>query len=367
MSLKSAFYREWRNIFPERKKYSENEYMFTSARIAAMSAGLIGRDRLLSLTDEANAEAVTERLKEFGYGTSRDREISEDPGEETGASVDAEKLLTDKLAATYGEIVGFCPDKELLDLIRLRYDCHNVKTALKCVYLGADPAPYMIDCGSIPAATVAETAKKKEKNCWDFLPAKSSAAAGKASEELDASGSARTVDALLDAACFADMLDYAAEVGFAPAERMLRIRIDTTNVISVLRIMRIRNPDTAASLREDSVYDGGYIPAEKLKNAKTPAEVAKLAESAGYELLAETLKNPTFDGAALERASAEADREFLRKLASETEFRLLGAYQLMDYVVSLEYEVKNLRIILSGKQSGLDPQTIRERLRLSDV
>lgn len=367
MSLKSAFFREWRKIIPERKKYSENEYMFTSAKIAAMSAGLIGRDRLLSLTDETDAEAVTERLKEFGYGVSGDREISEDTGVETGASVDAEKLLTDKLSAVYGEITEFCPDKELLDLIRLRYDCHNVKTAVKCGYLGVDPAPYMIDCGSVPAATVAEAAKKKEKGCWDFLPENTFAAAEKASEELDVSGSARTVDALLDAACFADMLDYAARVGFAPAERMLKVRVDTTNIMSVLRIMRIKNPDTAASLREDSVYDGGYIPAKLLKKAGSPADLAELAGDAGYELLAETLKNAAPDGASLERASADADREFLRKLASETEFRMLGAYQLMDYVVSLEYEIKNLRIILSGKQSGMDPQTIRERLRLSDV
>ena len=367
MSLKSAFFREWRKIIPERKKYSENEYMFTSAKIAAMSAGLMGRDRLLSLTDETDAEAVTERLKEFGYGTSGDKEISEDTGGEIGASVDAEKLLTDKLSAVYGEITEFCPDKELLDLIRLRYDCHNVKTAVKCGYLGVDPAPYMIDCGSISAEKVAETAKDRGKDGWDFLPPKSAAAAKKASEELDASGSARTVDALLDAACFADMLDYAARVGFVPAERMLKVRVDTTNIMSVMRIMRIKNPDLAAALTEDSIYEGGNIPVELLKTAESPADLAELAAGAGYTLLEKTLKNSGTDTQTLEITAAEADKEFLRKLREETEFHLLGAYQLMDYVVSLEYEIKNLRIILSGKQFGMDPQTIRERLRLSDV
>ena len=42
---------------------------------------------------------------------------------------------------------------------------------------------------------------------------------------------------------------------------------------------------------------------------------------------------------------------------------VFGAEIAIGYIVALEYEVKNIRIILAGKDAGLSPEVIRERLR----
>ena len=44
-----------------------------------------------------------------------------------------------------------------------------------------------------------------------------------------------------------------------------------------------------------------------------------------------------------------------------------GAPVLVGYIAALEYEVKNLRIIIAGKDAGLPAQTIKERMRASYV
>ena len=44
-----------------------------------------------------------------------------------------------------------------------------------------------------------------------------------------------------------------------------------------------------------------------------------------------------------------------------------GAPVLVGYLAALEYEVKNLRMIIAGKDAGLPAQTIKERLRASYV
>jgi V/A-type H+-transporting ATPase subunit C len=44
-----------------------------------------------------------------------------------------------------------------------------------------------------------------------------------------------------------------------------------------------------------------------------------------------------------------------------------GAEAVLAYLVELDNEITNIRMILTGKLSGIAPETIRERLRLNYV
>lgn len=59
--------------------------------------------------------------------------------------------------------------------------------------------------------------------------------------------------------------------------------------------------------------------------------------------------------------------DFWMDLAREAKFVPFGAEVLIGYAIALEYEVKNIRILLAGKDAGLASDVIRERLRKSYV
>ena len=59
--------------------------------------------------------------------------------------------------------------------------------------------------------------------------------------------------------------------------------------------------------------------------------------------------------------------DYWMELAREAKFIPFGAEVLIGYAVALEYEIKNIRILLAGKDAELPSDVIRERLRKSYV
>ena len=55
------------------------------------------------------------------------------------------------------------------------------------------------------------------------------------------------------------------------------------------------------------------------------------------------------------------------ELVRKAKYIPFGAEVLIGYAVAIEYEVKNIRIILAAKDAGIAPDGIRERLRKSYV
>ena len=56
-----------------------------------------------------------------------------------------------------------------------------------------------------------------------------------------------------------------------------------------------------------------------------------------------------------------------RKQATKNKFVPSGLEVMIAFLAAHEYEVKNLRILLSGKEAGIPVATIRERIRDSYV
>ena len=79
------------------------------------------------------------------------------------------------------------PEAEVLDVFRLKYDYHNIKTLLKAPQ---DAERLLIDAGTVPAEAMQK--KHAENGGWDFLPADMAAAADEAQRVLAETGSARS-------------------------------------------------------------------------------------------------------------------------------------------------------------------------------
>lgn len=331
-------------------KYREEDYSYAATKVSAMSCELIPAARMTDLARARDAADVMSRIAEYGFETS-----------EAGY----EASLTSYLAARYETLLSFCPSTPLARLCRMRYDCNNLKSAIKCRAGGRDPAPLMIRCGLIPADDIIAAAEKNDYSVFDGLLPNMARAAGMASEALGKSGNSRMVDSLLDRACFADMRAAARATGIREVWALLERKTDAVNLLTAARVLRLRDEGMRRAVFDDSVISGGKIDMAALRTADSKEELAQLAADAGYSAAAEALRSAGGDAASLERVSHVLDNDFLAAVGAVTDMRLIGAYPVIGYIISLEYEIKNLRIILSGIEAGDDRALIEERLRLA--
>jgi len=71
-----------------------------------------------------------------------------------------------------------------------------------------------------------------------------------------------------------------------------------------------------------------------------------------------------------DRALAAVERtvdDYWMEMVRETKFIPVGLEVMVSFLLAHEYEVKNLRIVLAGKDAGIASATIRERIRDSYV
>jgi V/A-type H+-transporting ATPase subunit C len=189
-------------------------------------------------------------------------------------------------------------------------------------------------------------------------------AIAEAEEAFAATGNPQKVDFIIDKATFADMLANAKKSGVALGERLMIKRIDLLNVMMAVRLIRMRLGSVATSIFDEVFIEGANLSRATLADAVAVGE-DKLCESlaySDYSFFSELISS----GATLGELEKAAD-DLLVRVAREARYVPFGAEIAIGYMFGLEYEVKNIRIILAGKEAGLSPDVIRERMRESYV
>ena len=329
-----------------------NDYLFSSARIRVLEAQLIGRARIEELLEAKGAAEAVDRLREYGI----------DPVTDANGKPLREDTLLSILRKSYLTVEEMLPDDAALLLWRYPYDCNNVKAAIKGFARKIDPRSMMFDFGTVELDRVI---RMTETGCFDGLPTHMKAAAVSATAEYAKTKDPQVIDLVLDKACYADMLDAAALSGVAFAEKLVRMKIDLTNLLICVRILRMKSGEMGRLLLENALLAGGLLPQDTLR--------AWFA--AGEEILWERLYYSQYDALASAVLASDRsltaverclDNEWMRQIRS-VKFVSYGAEVAIAFLLAHEYEVRNLRIVLSGKEAGLATETIRERIRDSYV
>jgi V/A-type H+-transporting ATPase subunit C len=327
------------------KGYNPTEYMYSSARIRALETKIASRERLLHLADADSAETVLAQLSDFGFETVKD-----------GESILREETLESVLKAGYAEVSSMeCA--EAVQFLKYQYDANNIKAMIKCASRGISPDGMLLDLGSL---SLSEAKRAFEDKDYSSYPANMSEAISSAEEAFAATANPQKIDFIIDRACFADILAAAKASGIGLALRLATAKIDLVNIMMTLRIMRMHLGNTAEGVLAEAYIEGG----------SRSLEFYLAALSGGEESFAEELSRGTYERIA-EAISENESLSLLEKraddlwleVAKEAKRVTFGAEIAIGYIVALEYEVKNARIILAGKDAGLSPDIIKERLR----
>ncbi len=327
------------------KKLKDTDYLFISTYLRSRERNLLTAARMERMIDAATAEDAAKVLQEIGYGEfspTSDRELSE--------------ALAREREELFADLYRFVPDKAVVDVFKVKYDYHNVKTLLKAQALELDGKRLLLDAGRVSAEELTRALTEGE---YDQLPPALGQAAREAREVLSATGDPQLSDFVLDRAYFEEMHAAAEATGSAFLQGYVRLLTDATNLRSAVRSARMGK---GSDFLHQVLLSGGSVDARTLASRKggdlsAAFRAGALAEAAalGDSLSAAGSGELT----AFERACDDAVMAYLTR-ARRIPF---GEQAVVGYLYARENEFTAIRTILSGRMAGLDADTIRERLR----
>ncbi|WP_295584753.1 V-type ATPase subunit [uncultured Oscillibacter sp.] len=324
----------------------DTDYLAVSARIKAMETGLLSRERMEQILEARTDDEALKLLQDGGYPELR----GTDP-ESLNAALSAAR------EESFADLADSVPDPRYIDVFKLKYDYHNVKVLLKAAAVGADPDPMLADMGRVSVQQLKEALSGGETA---DLPPMLAAAVQEAREVLDTTRDPQLSDIVLDRWSYRDMLAVADATGSQFLRGYVQVQIDAANLRALVRTIRMgKNEAFLAGV----LFEGGEIPpsallqisADKGAGLKELYEPTRFCDAAacGQECL---------QGGALtdfERLCDDAVSDYL----SGAQFVPFGEAPLVGYLAARETEYTNLRILLTGRGTGLAPEVIRSRLR----
>ena len=340
------------------KKLQPTEYTYASARIRSLENRLVGRERIEILIESRTPDEVMDRLAEYGY-TPAETDGTTPMGEAVSAAREA--MLLAVLGEAFDEVEAAVPDATLFRYFRYPYDCNNVKAALKCAIRGIPAADMLFDFGTVPAERVEALLREGKQ---DAFPPAMAAAIPAAKDAYDRTGDPRRIDTVLDKACYTDMLAAAEETGDETLIAWVKARIDLTNILTTLRILRMGMGGVGEAFLEEALLTGGTLESSFFTKACAEGEARfwEVLSPTAYYRLAHVEGDPR-PLSAVEKACDDLYMSLVREGARIP----FGAPVAGGYLIGCETSVKNIRIILAAKDAGLDNTVLRERVRVSYV
>ena len=331
------------------------DLFYANARVRALEKGLLGREQLTRLVEAPSLDACYAQLSELGFS------FVTDP---VDGKLLREETLLSKLHGAFDEIAALtdeCDDR-VFKLWRYPYDCNNLKAAIKCFARKTECDGMLFDFGTVSCDEVKRAAGY---NDFAAFPKYLAEGAQNAVSAFAKTGNPQLIDLILDKACYRQMLSDAEASGVAYAIKLVRAKIDLVNLVMLLRLMRMRQGEAGRLLLQEALIEGGEI------SHKEIMEYYGMTERSFWEKLYYTDHNSlakyvSSRDPSLTEVERAADNVWMA-LVREAVFVAHGAEILIGYLIGVEYEVKNLRVILAGKATGLSSETVWERIRDSYV
>lgn len=330
-------------------RYDDSAYMFSSARIRAMETHMLSAEACERFVSARSSDEIMASLGEFGCRTVK-REDAD------GEKLDREASLMTLLEDAFAEITSMLPTPDTVKYLQYKYDCNNIKALLKCRIRGVAPDSMLSRAGSVPLERLIAAVDNADYSC---LPKHMAEAAENVSKSSLKTADTQSIDLILDRACFADMAQGAEKCGVPFARRYVSALIDLTNLQMTLRVIRMGG-ERAEQLLEAALLAGGSISEDKWRALRGEGEEAvwQFVGRGDYAPVTRLFR-PGDPLSTLERATDA----YMMTLVREVRWLPFGAELAIAYLVGLEVGIKNLRIIMAGKDAHKDASVIRERLR----
>ena len=305
---------------------------------------MLSGERTQRMLDVPSFEDAAKLLTDCGYPDMTECRADE-----------IDRLLAARRDAVWNEMESIAPDRAIVTAFRVKYDYHNVKAILKGEAMGTAYEHLLTGTGRVPGEALLSAYREGR---YSELPGTLGNAMEEAQEVLARTANPQLADLVLDANCYEEMKLAAREAGCPFLEGYVRLLIDSTNLKSAVRTLRMRK---GGDFLHSVLLTGGNVPADRLAEV-TDGETLEALFSTGKLARAAALGAECVQGGrmtAFERSCDNAVAAYLR----ESKLIAYGPEALVAYLAATEGELTAVRMILTGYLAGVPADTIRERLR----
>lgn len=331
------------------KRIKDTDYLFLSTRIHVLERSLLSRQRMERMLEASTNEEAAKVLAECGYP-----EMSPVDMDSVNAALAS---VRDKV---FEDLYANVPNPKLIDVFKVKYDYHNVKTLLKAAAMGTDPARLLIHTGRYDPAELAEQITAGDLS---GLPDTFAAAIQEAQEVLSTTRDPQLSDFVLDRAYFEELGALAGDVQSPFLTGYVRLLVDAANLRSLVRVCRMGKRE---AFLKKVLFEGGNIPVHSLLQAASDdGDWSAILHSNALREAVEAGEAAVKGGSltAFERACDNAIMAYV----AHAKYTAFGDATVIGYLVAKDSELTAVRIIMTGRLAGLHPDIIRERLRESYV
>ena len=317
-------------------KVKDEDYLFLSAMLRAKEAGMLDSGDFAAMAGALTAADALKTAQEHGYPQLR-----------LDTPAHLEEDLNAYRAGIYEELEALLAEREILDLFRIKYDYHNAKAIVKAKALDEESDGILSRAGRIDPDVLKSFLEDEnaEGAMVDTMR--------EAEDVLARTGNPQLSDFVLDRAYFNDLALCAKGLSSALAARYVRLLADAANLKAFVRSARMQRSADFLSL---ALNDEGSVPAQEILESSAEG-LANLFIFSPLRDVA-SAANEAVAGASLAAFELACDNAIASCFA-ETIFTSFGADVVLAYLVALEVEIGNIRMLLSGKISGVDIERVK--------
>lgn len=270
---------------------------------------------------------------------------------------DFEVALMDELSSAYSFVDDVTKGFPLTQIFSLQYSYHNLKVLLKNQLAAFDLTPSLIPIGAYSLDELTNLVKTETS---ENLPTIMVETVQEVSQEYREYGRFEAIDVLLDRRYFKHLVSTVATF---EDEMLLNLVQAWADLYNLNCIFRLRDKKLSQAFLKSILSSEGQI---------SVAELIKLATAQKFETILDlvgetsygTIVAPLFDKEDNLNLSLELARDRMTNAYFEqARFEAFGYLPLLAYLYYKEMEVKNLRLILTGKVNGFDQAILKERMR----
>ena len=316
----------------------DTDYAYAVAAVRSRENGLLTRQETESMLTSPDSDACLSRLASKGWG-------------EHGTSMTEGKLIDSRSARLWSFIGEIVPDPAVFDFFRIPNDYHNLKAAIKAFIMSQDAERLFIEPCTVDTKLIREAVKERD---YSLLPEKMRGCAEDAFRMLLEQRNGQLCDIVLDRASLEASYASAKEYGGLLLE-IAKLYVLKANIKTAWRCAAQKRPQSFIK-RALAVTD-----------CAPDAEALTAAALSGCDAIIELLKSvdpelgQALSGGDIEEFGKACDIRRSR-LCDSAKYTPLGSDPIVAYIVATENEIRNVRLILTGKRNGISDERISEKL-----
>ncbi|MGN0162791.1 MAG: V-type ATPase subunit [Candidatus Ornithomonoglobus sp.] len=301
------------------------DYTYSVARIRAKEASLLSKQDIEQLISAADYDEASRLLRDKN-GIASEEEL--------------------------WQLLGGLADAEIIRVLRLPADYHNIKAAVKSVFSDTAAGELLFDNGTVDKNVIYEAVRTRD---YDALDTELADTAETAMKLLLHTQDGQLCDLLIDKAQLAAVERAAKQTGDSFIIQYAGLTADLANLRTALRCALT---ERSRGFIENALYDGGSLNYNLLASA---------AEG-GTEKLFEYVRGTAYsDGAQYMKSGAAVFEKWcddrIMEFMDTAKYDSFSTAPIIAYAYAKSTEQKAVRLILSAKKNGLDNDIIRERVR----